>query len=112
MATIDRVLAWDLTRPELPSPEGALILLNQLIHYGGILATDLSALCLPLPADSEAGHTAKAALGEASRRLSLPAPPCTPQAAAHRTQNTARLLRALLRAVEAVAEEEAHIPLR
>ncbi|MFD9428477.1 MULTISPECIES: DUF6415 family natural product biosynthesis protein [unclassified Streptomyces] len=110
-ATIDRVLAWDLAGADLPPADVALGLLSQLTHHGQTVATDLSTLCLSLPPDSQAGHTAKATLGEASRRLSLSAPAGTPQAAAHRTQNTARLLRALLRAVEAVAEE-AQIPRR
>ncbi|WP_232793456.1 MULTISPECIES: DUF6415 family natural product biosynthesis protein [unclassified Streptomyces] len=112
MADLDTVLAWDLTNPALPPKDVALNMLDELASHGRIIARDLTALSLSLLSHSEAGITAQATLGEASRRLNLSPPAGTPRATAGRAQNVARLLRALLRAVAAVRAEQAQIARR
>ncbi|MCX4677636.1 DUF6415 family natural product biosynthesis protein [Streptomyces sp. NBC_01433] len=112
LADLDTVLAWDLTNPALPTMDVALNMLDELTSHGRIIARDLSALSLSLPSNSEAGITAQATLGEASRRLNISPPAGTPRATAGRAQNVARLFRALLRAVAAVRAEQAQIARR
>ncbi|GHF33445.1 hypothetical protein GCM10010218_13180 [Streptomyces mashuensis] len=106
-AHVDMVLAWNLNGPALPALDSALCMIEQLTDYGRIVANDLRAQCLKVPADSDARHNAQATLGEASRRLHLPPPYRTPQAAGRRAQNIARLVNALLRAVGEVSREQA-----
>lgn len=106
LGTVRTVLTWDLNSPDLPATDVTLGMLDQLTSHGRTLATDLGHLYLALPPDSEAVHTAKAALGEASRRLRLRlTAQARTQHAAQRAQNTARLVRALLRATEAARQE-------
>ncbi|WP_243088613.1 DUF6415 family natural product biosynthesis protein [Streptomyces sp. 891-h] len=101
------VLAWNLEGPAPPPVDVALSLARQFTEYGRIVADDLRAQCQLLPGDSYAVRCAGVTLGEASRRLQLALPDRTPQAAGHRAQNIARLLKALLRAVGEVGEGQA-----
>lgn len=105
LANVETVLAWNLTNsPGFPAADVALGMVEQLTVYGRIIADDLRTQCLNIPADSVAGRSAQATLSEASRRLHLPPPASTPQAAGHRAQNIARLVQGLLRAVGEVGE--------
>lgn len=107
LADIGTVLAWDLAGPSAPSAAEALGLVERFTVFGRVIAADLRALCLALPADSKAGQDAHAVLDEASLWLYLSPAVGTAHSAAHRAQNLARLADMLLRAVEAAGEEQA-----
>ncbi|MFI0742775.1 DUF6415 family natural product biosynthesis protein [Streptomyces sp. NPDC021100] len=109
-AHVAMVLAWDLNGPDPPLGDVTLRAVEQLTAYRRIIAEDLNAQCRGIPADCGASLSAQAILGEASRRLHLPPPYRTPRAAGHRAQNIARLVDALLRAVEEVSAERARTP--
>ncbi|MFF9313865.1 DUF6415 family natural product biosynthesis protein [Streptomyces sp. NPDC014748] len=109
LANLETVLAWDLNGSPLPRVSEALAVIEQFTSYGRIVAADLHARCLDVPADSDAARTAQAVLGEASRRFNL-SPPYygTARAVGQRAQNAARLVQALLRAVDRIGEAQAH----
>ncbi|MEV6424732.1 DUF6415 family natural product biosynthesis protein [Streptomyces sp. NPDC051662] len=109
LANIDLTLAWNLEGPDLPAVDIALSLIEQFTEYGRTVADELRTLLLGIPADSDAVISARAALGEASRRLHLPPPSSTPHAAGQRAQNLARLVQGLVRAAGRVAEEQARV---
>lgn len=106
---IDQALSWDLNRPELPVAEAALDTAERLTPFGRIVADDLRALCLTIPADSDAHVAAQATLTEAALGLSLKplARTAGRRPAAHRAQNLARLIQALLHATEGVVASTA-----
>ncbi|WP_208874845.1 DUF6415 family natural product biosynthesis protein [Streptomyces sp. PBH53] len=107
LASVETVLRWDVNGDDLPAVDVVVGLVEQFTEYGRVIADDLRVQCLSIPADSDAGLSAAAILGEASRRLHLPPPYRTPQASVHRAQNIARLVKALLRAAGTVGEAQA-----
>ncbi|MFJ2217654.1 DUF6415 family natural product biosynthesis protein [Streptomyces sp. NPDC101062] len=109
LATTDVVLNWSPKDPGLPAVDAVQSVVEQLTEYGRSIAGQLPTQILSIPADSGAGISARAALGEASGRLNLPPPAGTLYAAVHRAQNLARLVQALCRAAGLVAEERARI---
>lgn len=108
---IDQALSWDLNRPELPAAEAALDMAERFTPFGRIVAEDLRALCLSVPADSDAGRVAQAALTDAALRLNLKSLARTAgwRPAAHRAQDLARLVQALLHATEGVVASTATV---
>ncbi|MGW2840591.1 DUF6415 family natural product biosynthesis protein [Streptomyces sp. NPDC001493] len=110
-ADVDRVLAWDLTRPstDLAALDVTEGLLDDLTSHARTLAARLDFDYRTLPPTSHAVPTARAVLGEAARRLDLPSP-AHPRAMAVRAQNVARLVHALLRADDAVRAQAPHTP--
>lgn len=103
-------LSWNPNGHDLPAVDVALRMAETFSRYGRDIADELRTQCLSIPADSWAGLGAQATLGEAARRLNLRplAPTAAPRSAAHRTQNLARLVQALTRAIDQVSEERAH----
>lgn len=108
LSLVETALSWDLDRVRLPPVEVTLKLAADFTAYGRVVADDLSALVATLPADSQVGRSARATLSEADRRLTLKplAPSAAPRSAAQRSQNVARLVQALNRAVGLVGEEQ------
>lgn len=109
LSLVERALSWDLDRVQLPPVEVTLKLADDFTAYGRVVADDLSALVAALPADSKVGRSARATLSEAARRLTLKplAPSAAPRSAAQRSQNLARLVQALNRAIGLVGDEQA-----
>ncbi|MFF4543643.1 DUF6415 family natural product biosynthesis protein [Streptomyces sp. NPDC001406] len=108
LANVETVLAWDVKGLERPSLQDATGMVEQFTEFGRTVAEDLRTQCLGIPADSEAGRSAQTILGEADRRLyASPPNPLSQQAATHRAQNLARLVKGLLRAAGQVSEEQA-----
>ncbi|GAA3082902.1 hypothetical protein ACFQ0X_22155 [Streptomyces rectiviolaceus] len=108
LALVERALSWDLDNSALPPVEDALELAKWFTAYGRIVAADLDVLLSDIPTDSHVGGGAQATLSEAGRRLTLKplAPTAAPRSAARRTQNLARLIQALNRAVGRIGEEQ------
>ncbi|MBL1285636.1 hypothetical protein JKV81_02070 [Streptomyces sp. For3] len=106
LALVEAALSWDVDSPALPTVKNALAMAQQFTDFGRIVADDLEAKLLGLPADFCIG--ARATLGEASRRLYLRplAQTAAPRSAAHRAQNLARLVQALSRAFGEVYREQ------
>lgn len=104
LALVDEALAWNLDGPDLPVAAAALEMAERFTPYGRIVAEDLRAQCLTIPADSDTRVGAQATLDEAARRLSMKplARTAGQRPAAHRAQNLARIVQALLRATEGV----------
>ncbi|MCL7376996.1 DUF6415 family natural product biosynthesis protein [Streptomyces sp. 35G-GA-8] len=107
---VETALGWDLQSQSLPELGEALDLVTQFTVYGRVVADDLRTLCFSIPADSDAGRTAQAALSESTRRPHLPPPTATQPAAAQRAQHLARLIKALVRATGQVNEAQAEGP--
>ncbi|MFF5719275.1 DUF6415 family natural product biosynthesis protein [Streptomyces buecherae] len=104
---IEAVLARKTTGPDLPPQIATTNVIKNLTTYGLDVVTELETLCGDLPADSRAAGTALYTLAEAERRLHLPPPGPTPQAAMKRAQNLARLINALHGAIDSVTSEQA-----
>lgn len=100
LALVEEALAWDLDGSVLPVADVALDMAERFSPYGRIVAEDLRAQCLTIPADSDARVGVQATLSEAARRLNLKplARAVGRRSAAQRAQNLARLVQALLRA--------------
>ncbi|MFI1201638.1 DUF6415 family natural product biosynthesis protein [Streptomyces sp. NPDC020883] len=106
LSLVEAVLAWDVSGSNLPELEESLGLFEQFTAYGRVVAEDLRTLCVNVPAESGAGRSVRATLGESGRRLYLPAP-TTRRSAACLAQNLARLVQALNRATGVVGVEQA-----
>ncbi|MEN8656097.1 hypothetical protein ABCR94_37385 [Streptomyces sp. 21So2-11] len=108
LALVEAALSWDVDSPELPAVKDALAMAQQFTDFGRIVAEDLEAQMLSLPADSELCLGGRATLVEASRRLYLRplAQTAAPRSAAHRAQNLARLVQTLDRAFGEVCYEQ------
>ena len=104
LALVDQALSWDLNAPHLPAAEAALDMAERFTPFGRIVAEELRTQCLSIPTDSHAGRLAQATLTEAARRLNLKplARTAGRRSAAHRAQNLACLVQALLQAAEGV----------
>lgn len=99
---IEKVLAWDVKSDQLPNCQETASVIKQLVTYGLGATEELRDLCRSFPADSPVYRVARYTLNEADRRLHLPPPRLTPQAMMQRAQNVARLIRALLAAIDQV----------
>lgn len=93
------VLGWaqDGELPHLEEAENAVV---RFTAYGMDLRAAVIAVCRSLPRDSDRYASTEATLGEADRRLNLPPPAKDATAATSRAQNLARLVQALIAAVE------------
>ncbi|MCL7493074.1 DUF6415 family natural product biosynthesis protein [Streptomyces sp. MCA2] len=100
---VETVLSWDLNRGSLPEVDVSLNLVKAFTAYGRVLEGELAAVCCRLPADSDLRCGPQATLSEAGRRLYMPPPGCSERGAAHRAQNLARLIQALLRGTGSAA---------
>lgn len=103
LALVETVLSWDLNRGSLPEVDVSLDLVKAFTAYGRVLEGELAAVCRRLPADSDLRCGPQATLSEAARRLYMPPPGCSERGAAHRAQNLARLIQALLRGTGSAA---------
>ncbi|WP_435244248.1 DUF6415 family natural product biosynthesis protein [Streptomyces sioyaensis] len=110
LSLVETVLSWDLNRGSLPETDVSLKLVKEFTDYGRVLEGDLATVCRRLPADSDLRCGAQATLSEAARRFHMPPPGGSARGAAHRAQNLARLIQALLRGTgsgaPAAADEE------
>ncbi|WP_406220881.1 DUF6415 family natural product biosynthesis protein [Streptomyces decoyicus] len=111
LALVETALSWDLYGTDLPAVEDALSMAKEFTAHGRIIVEDLRTGCLDILADSDVAASAQATLGEAGRRLYLRplAGSASPQSAAHRAQNLARLVESLIRALGQVHEARALI---
>ncbi|MFE7317829.1 DUF6415 family natural product biosynthesis protein [Streptomyces sp. NPDC057555] len=103
---VEAVLAWGPQALLAPSRDEAHYTVGKFTAHGRLIAGQLRALLHNSPADPHIAVRARAALGEADRRLPLP-PPITQQQAVLRAQNLGRLIKALYRAVDLLVDEEA-----
>ncbi|MEU1484513.1 DUF6415 family natural product biosynthesis protein [Streptomyces sp. NPDC005752] len=110
LALVEAALAWNLDSTALPAVTDALAMAQRFTDFGRLVADDLEAQVLSLPAGSELGNGARAILGEASRRLYLRplSQTAAPRPAAHRAQNLARLVQSLSRKFSEVSQEQVH----
>ncbi|MEV7383867.1 DUF6415 family natural product biosynthesis protein [Streptomyces lydicus] len=110
LSLVETVVSWDLNRGSLPETDISLKLVKEFTAYGRVLGGDLATVCRRLLADSDLRCGAQATLREAARRFHMPPPGGSARGAAHRAQNLARLVQALLRgtgsAAPAAANEE------
>lgn len=110
LSLVETVLSWDLNRESLPEIDVSLKLVKEFTAYGRVLEGNLATVCRRLAADSDLRCGAQATLSEAARRFHMPPPGGSARGAAHRAQNLARLIQALLRgtgsASPAAADED------
>lgn len=93
-----------------PSYQATASVITDFITYGRNALAELESLCRGLPGDSPAAQTAQFTLAEAQRRLHLPPPRPTLEAAIKRAQNLARLITALHAAIDRARAEMASSP--
>lgn len=105
---IDSATSWDLSSAaNLPAPDVAAALAEQLTQFGTVAAQDLDRQCATLPPDLPTVVEARATLTEAGRRFTpMPLPANAPQQrVAQRVQNLARMVQAVNRASARVNDE-------
>ncbi|GAA2657599.1 DUF6415 family natural product biosynthesis protein [Streptomyces lunalinharesii] len=103
-ALVELARAWEPQGPGVREREVVQEVVDQLTAYGRGLVVEIRAVLASRPVGSIDAARVRATLGEAGRRLPLPAPLALPQAVV-RAQGLGRLVEALNRALSLLRDE-------